>query len=182
LLDQQYGRIGQLGSLLQNLPFPLSVPSIYLQTLLMATPYRQTPAQPLHNRSPRFDTKCPACNHTSECNGHLFQCKALTRRRWLSSFIQSTRKRAKACNTDPKLVHILIAGIRSYFDSCSPPHAEFAGYPPPLPPTRQLAISQTTIGWGPCWKAPNLLGFNCETKVSFIYSCRRFTCFSSTPT
>jgi hypothetical protein len=33
-----------------------------------------------------------------------------------------------------------------------------------------------------CWKAPNLLGSNCETKVSFIYSSRCFTCFSSTPT
>jgi hypothetical protein len=33
-----------------------------------------------------------------------------------------------------------------------------------------------------CWKAPNLLGSNCETKASFIYSSRCFTCFSSTPT
>jgi hypothetical protein len=34
----------------------------------------------------------------------------------------------------------------------------------------------------PCWKAPNLLVSNCETKVSFIYPSRSFTCFSSTPT
>jgi hypothetical protein len=74
----------------------------------------------LRKRSPCFDPKCPACDHASECSDHIFQCKALSRRRWQSSFIQSTRERAKACNTGPKHVQILIAGIRSYFDSCSP--------------------------------------------------------------
>jgi transposase len=99
----------------------------------------------LHRRSPRSDPKCPACSHASKCNDHMFQCKAISRRQWKSSFIQSTRKRAEDCKTDPKLVHILLAGIRSYFDSCSPPHSKFTDYPPVY---RQLAINQTTIGWG----------------------------------
>jgi hypothetical protein len=71
----------------------------------------------LHKQSPLFDPKCPACSHASECNDHMFQCKAISCRRWKSSFIQSTRKRAEDCQTDPKLIHILLAGIRSYFDS-----------------------------------------------------------------
>jgi hypothetical protein len=75
----------------------------------------------------------------------MFQCKTISRRRWKSSFIQFTRKRAEDCKTDPKLVHILLAGIRLYFNFCSPPQSEFANYPPVY---RQLAINQTTIGWG----------------------------------
>jgi hypothetical protein len=75
----------------------------------------------------------------------MFQCKAISRRQWKSFFIQSTRKRAEDCRTDPKLVHILLAGIQLYFDSCSPPHSEFADYPQVY---RQLAIAQTTGGWG----------------------------------
>jgi hypothetical protein len=97
----------------------------------------------LHTPSPRFDLKCPACSHASECNDHMFQCKAISRRRWKSSFIQSTRKRAEDCKTDPKLVHILLAGIRSYFDSCSPPpipnlltiHQSTASLPSTKPPS-----------------------------------------------
>jgi hypothetical protein len=99
----------------------------------------------LHRRSTRFDPECPSCSHASKCNDHMFQCKAISRRWWKSSFLQSTRKRAEDCKTDPKLVHILLAGIRSYFDSCSPPHLEFADYPQVY---HQLAINQTTVGWG----------------------------------
>jgi hypothetical protein len=55
----------------------------------------------------------------------MFQCKAISHRQWKSSFIQLTRKCAEDCKTDPKLVHILLAEIRSYFDSCSPPHSKF---------------------------------------------------------
>jgi hypothetical protein len=98
----------------------------------------------LHKRSPQFDPKCPACSHASECNDHMFQCKAIFRRQWKSSFIQSTHKRAEDCKIDPKLIHILFAGIQSYFDSCRPPHSEFADY---LQTYRQLAIAQTTVGW-----------------------------------
>jgi hypothetical protein len=100
----------------------------------------------LHKRSRRFDPKCPACSHASECNNHMFQCKAISRRRWKSFFIQSTRKRAENCKTDPKLVHILLAGIPLYFDSCRPPHSESAEDYPQV--YRQLTIAQTTVGWG----------------------------------
>jgi hypothetical protein len=75
----------------------------------------------LHRGSPRFNPKCPTCSHASKCNNHMFQCKAISCRRWKTSFIQSTHKRAQDCKTDPKLLHVLLAGIRSYFNSCSPP-------------------------------------------------------------
>jgi hypothetical protein len=111
----------------------------------------------LHRRSPRFDPKCPACSHASECNDHMFQCKAISRRRWKSSFIQSTRKRAEDCKTDPKLVHILLAGIPSYFDSCSPPPFRICPLSTSLPP----ACHQPNHHWlGPSDTWPNhiLLG------------------------
>jgi exonuclease III len=99
----------------------------------------------IHRRSPQYDPKCPACGHASECNDHLFQCPATSRRRWQSSFLSSTRQRAEACNTDPKLVHILLAGFRAYFDATLPPASEFLEYPRAF---RKLVKAQSAVGWG----------------------------------
>jgi hypothetical protein len=77
----------------------------------------------------------------------VFQCKALSCRRWKSSFFTSTHERVNACNTDPKLTHILLAGFRSYFATTTPPPpaCEFLDYPNIY---RKLVKSETAIGWG----------------------------------
>jgi hypothetical protein len=99
----------------------------------------------LHRRTPRFDAKCPACNHIHECNDHMFQCTAASRRKWKASFILSTRQRAELESTDPVLIHILLAGIRSYFDAQPFPSTEFDQYSDSYQPLLQ---SQASIGWG----------------------------------
>jgi hypothetical protein len=100
--------------------------------------YYDTTGLVLHCRTPCFDAKCPACHHLHECN-------AASRRKWKASFILLTRQRAELESTDPVLVHILLAGIRSYFDAQPFPSIEFEKYSKPY---QDLLQSQATIGWG----------------------------------
>jgi hypothetical protein len=99
----------------------------------------------IHRRTPRFDSKCPACNHLHECNDHMFQCPAVSRRKWRSSFMLSTRHHAESETTDPILVHILLAGIKSYFNEEPFPLHECRTYSEPY---LQLIHQQIEIGWG----------------------------------
>jgi hypothetical protein len=99
----------------------------------------------LHRRSTRFDPRCPACGHHAETDDHMFQCKATSRRRWQSSLLSSIRKRAEASHTDPRLVHLLLAGLRSYFDDSPMPIVEFVSYPTAH---KTLLKNQTSLGWG----------------------------------
>jgi hypothetical protein len=98
----------------------------------------------LHTRTHRYDPKCPACDHAEECNNHLFQCTAVSRRRWQSSCILTIRKQAETIHTDPKLVHIMLAGLRSYFDDTDLPSEEFSDYPEQY---HDLITAQEAIGW-----------------------------------
>ncbi len=98
----------------------------------------------LHRRSSRFDSRCPACNAEEESNNHMFQCTAVSRRSWQSNCITTLRKQAENNRTDPKLVHILLAGMRSYFDDSNLPLDEFSQYPEPY---QELIHAQEAIGW-----------------------------------
>jgi hypothetical protein len=75
----------------------------------------------------------------------MFQCQAISRRSWQSNCITTLRKQAESNQTDPKLVHILIAGMRSYFDDTDLPSEEFEKYPEPY---HELIRDQEAIGWG----------------------------------
>jgi hypothetical protein len=101
----------------------------------------------LQKRSSRFDPHCSACGHILETNDHMFQCPSITHRKWQSNLLSTTRKRAEKAKTDPRLTHILLAGLRSYFDAEAPPAVEFEKYPQPF---LDLIAIQTRIGWGHC--------------------------------
>jgi hypothetical protein len=47
--------------------------------------------------------------------------------------------------TDPRVVNILLAGIRSYFDKAEFPIHEFTAL---TQPDHALIVSQASIGWG----------------------------------
>ena len=98
----------------------------------------------LFTRTSRYDPRCPACHHEDECNHHLFQCKAVSRRRWQTTCLKAVRTQAESIKTDPKLVHILLAGLRSYFDGNDLPLEEFSKYPDEY---HSLIESQEAIGW-----------------------------------
>ena len=74
----------------------------------------------------------------------MFQSPSITRNKWRSSFLLSTRKRAENENTDPILVHILLAGIRSYLTDEPFPSHECTQYSEPY---QHLLRSQSSIGW-----------------------------------
>jgi hypothetical protein len=86
------------------------------------------------------------CTHPAEYNDHLFQFQAVWCRRRKSSFLTTIQTQAEAAKTDPRLIGILLAGMRSYLD-CKP----FSNHKFTTLPKRcyvNLIPSQEAIGWG----------------------------------
>jgi hypothetical protein len=75
----------------------------------------------------------------------MFQCPAVSRKKWRASFLLSSRQRAETENTDPVLVHLLLAGIKSYFIGEPFPLHECLKYSDSY---QKLIHDQISIGWG----------------------------------
>jgi hypothetical protein len=129
----------------------------------------------LHKRSPSYDPRCPACKDAIESNDHMFQCQAVSRRRWQSSFITTIRKQAESSKTDPKLTHIMLAGMRSFFSDTDFPTAEVIHFPPQY---HQLIASQEAIGWDHFVRG-RISTLWAETQQDYMYRAHRSTKFDA---
>jgi hypothetical protein len=129
-----------MGSLLRQVPIRYKFGAFNFKLCFKLLPTGNT----LFTHTSQYDPCCPACQHEEECNHHIFQCTTILRRHWQTSCIKDVRTQAKRIHTDPKLEHILLAGLHSYCNDDGLPLAEFTQYPEAY---HKLIESQEAIGW-----------------------------------
>jgi hypothetical protein len=74
----------------------------------------------LHEQSPCYNHRCPACHADYETNDHVFRCNHPSCSKWRTMLISSIMAQSDSSYRDPLLMDILRTGLHAYFTNTPP--------------------------------------------------------------